>query len=598
MSDLQVVLGEMQPWTDRADHHPALAAVLADVLPSDRRTLIVGPHSRPLISAVLDRTADATILVRSVSNAEELAAEFADRIQVVAGALDGLRAEPFEVVIAADGLDRVLGHDSGDLSWTERLHALAALAAPDAVVVLGLENEFALVNLLDSRPADERHGDDEWRPLHDDPSRPVSVSQFECALPWAAAIYADFGSRAFVAAEVAAAARPGELPARLAVDALEAADVPLLSPIAQGVDSAARAGLLPAIPTAWLAISGVPAAHAVYAQTGSAVLTADQGPAGWRTTITAPPTADSLTTDSPTADNPTADSSAADSSAADRPTDGVPASAADRSASATTPAFDASVVPAAVPGGVTVESVLLRLAAAEDVPGFRKLAACLGDWAADSRVVLRWDDVVVDGDAFAYGVSPWVTAEPTENADLLAAAWYRFHDRLIGGHRRHPWPQWMVGDDLVSTWMSMSGVELPEPVQATSPDTAPASAGHVASGKELAAALAGVLETREHPAADVRTALADAEAARRELFELKGHVYGLERTLGFRNKAMKTRENRIRELRIQLQKLTADHERIRGSRTYALSRVVFHAAQVRKPRVVARKLSRRLRSLR
>jgi hypothetical protein len=548
VSDLQVVLGEMQPWTDRADHHPALAAVLADVLPGDRRTLIVGPHSRSLISAVLDRTADATILLRSVSDAEELAGEFADRLLVVAGALDGLRAEPFDVVIAADGLDRVLGYDSGDLSWTERLRALAALAAPGAVVVLGLENEFSLVNLLDSRPADERHSDDEWRPLHDDPSRPVSISQFESALPWTAQIYADFGSRTFIAAEVAAAARPGELPTRVAVDALEAADVALLSPIAQGVDSAARAGLLPAVPTGWLAISGARVAHDLYAQTGPAVLTADRAKA-------APSPAGELR-------------------------------------------FDPAVVASTLPDGVSVETILIRLAAAEDVPGFRKLAASLGEWASDSAVVLRWDDVVVDGDSFAYGVSPWVTAEPTGKADLLAAAWRRFHDRLIGGHRRHPWPPWMVGDDLVSTWMSMSGVELPEPVQATSPDTAPASAGHVARGKELAAALAGALETREHPAVDLRTALAEAEAARRELFELKGHVYGLERTLGFRNKAMKTRENRIRELRTQLQKLTADHERVRGSRTYALSRVVFHAAQVRKPRLVARKLSRRLRSLR
>ena len=553
MSDLQVVLGEMQPWTDHADHRPALAALLADALPADRRTLIVGPHPRPLISAVLERTADATILLRSVSDAEELAAEFGDRLQVVAGALDGLRSEPFEVVVAADGLDRVLGYDSGDLGWTERLHALAALAAPDAVVVLGLENEFSLMNLLDSRPADERHGDNDWRPLHDDPTRPVSVSQFESALPWAAHLYADFGSRAFVAAEVAAAARPGELPTRLAVDALEAADVPLLSPIAQGVDSAARAGLLSAIPTGWLAIVGARATHDLYAEAGLAVLTADRAPAGWRTTVTAAPSpADELV-------------------------------------------FDPTVVASTVTDGVSVETVLVRLAAAEDVPAFRKLAARLGEWATDSSVVLRWDDVVVDGDTFAHGVSPWTTAEPTDRADLLAAAWYRFHDRLIGGHRRHPWPPWMVGDDLVSAWMGMSGVELPEPVQATSPDTAPASAGHVAQGKDLAAALADVLETRKHPAADVRTALADAEAARRELFELKGHVFGLERTLGFRNKAMKTRENRIRELRNQLQRLTADHDRIRGSRTYALSRVVFHAAQVRKPRVVARKVSRRLR---
>ncbi|MGW7686705.1 hypothetical protein ACWGID_38560, partial [Kribbella sp. NPDC054772] len=87
----------------------------------------------------------------------------------------------------------------------------------------------------------------------------------------------------------------------------------------------------------------------------------------------------------------------------------------------------------------------------------------------------------------------------------------------------------------------------------------------------------------------------EAEEAKHELFELKGHVYGLERTLGFRNKAMNTRENRIRELRLQLQRLQAAHERIRGSRTYAMSRVFFHAAQVRKPKVVARKLARRIR---
>jgi hypothetical protein len=344
------------------------------------------------------------------------------------------------------------------------------------------------------------------------------------------------------------------------VDALEAADVPLLSPIAEGADTAARAGLLASIPTGWLAISGARAAHDLYAEIGPAVLTADRSPAGWQTTVTA----------------------------------STFASAADAS-SASPLMFDAGVVPAQVPGGATVESVLVRLAAAEDVPAFRKLAARLGEWATDSRVVLRWDDVVVDGDTFAHGVSPWVTEEPTEKADLLAAAWYRFHERLIGQHRRHPWPPWMLGDDLVSTWLGMSGVEAPEPVPATSPDTPPASAGQVARGKELAAALAAVLPTRDRSAVDVRTALADAEQARRELFELKGHVYGLERTLGFRNKALKTRENRIRELRTQLQKLTVDHDRIRGSRTYALSRVIFHAAQVRRPHVLARKLSRRLR---
>ena len=378
----------------------------------------------------------------------------------------------------------------------------------------------------------------------------------------------------FIAADVAAAARPGELPTRLAAEALEAADVPLLSPIAEGVDAAARAGLLRPIPTAYLAICNMHAEHDLYTESGPAVLTADKAPTGWQTNIT--PADPTLTSATP-----------------------APATSSDSASSSsfpiTTLAFDESVVPGLVPCGVSVESLLIRLAAAEDVPAFRKLAARLGEWATDSTVVLRWDDVVVDGDSFAHGVSPWVTAEPTDKADLLAAAWCRFHERLIGGHRRHPWPPWMLGDDLVSTWMSMSGIDLPEPLQATSPDAPPASAGHVARGKELAAALDDVLATHEHPAIDVRTALVDAEEAKRELFELKGHVYGLERTLGFRNKQMKTRENRIRELRGQLDKMTAAHNRIRGSRTYALSRVVFHAAQIRKPRVVARKVSRRLR---
>ncbi|MEV5961724.1 hypothetical protein AB0L70_08170 [Kribbella sp. NPDC051952] len=612
MSDLQVVLGEMQPWTDSADHHPALAALLADVLPANHRTLMIGPHSRGLISVVLDRTTDATILVRSVADAEELAADFGDRLQVVAGALDGLRLssedgiEPFEVIVAADGLDRVLGYDSADLSWAARLDALTGLAAPEAVVVLGLENEFSLLNLLDSRPLHERHGDNEWRPLHDDPTRPVSVDQLAAALPWTAQVYADFGARTFIAAEVAADARPGELPTRLAVEALQAADIPLLSPIAEGVDSAARAGLLPSIPTAWLAITNMHAEHDLYTESGPTVLTTDRGPAGWQTNIT--PTTPAFTPADATSATPAltsatgASASASSASAASTAAPATPASAitsaADPSSFSspiTTLAFDGAVVPNVVPGGVSVEHLLIRLAAAEDVPGFRELASRLGEWATDSTVVLRWDDIVVDGDSFAHGVSPWVTAEPTDKADLLAAAWCRFHDRLIGGHRRHPWPPWMLGDDLVSTWMSMSGIELPEPLQATSPDTPPASAGHVARGKELAAALNDVLATHEHPAVDVRTALVDAEEAKRELFELKGHVYGLERTLGFRNKQMKTRENRIRELRGQLDKMTAAHNRIRGSRTYALSRVVFHAAQIRKPRVVARKVSRRLR---
>jgi hypothetical protein len=414
------------------------------------------------------------------------------------------------------------------------------------------------------------------------------VEQLKSALPWKAEVYADFGARTFVRAAVAAAARPGELPTRLAAGALETVQVPLLSPAGEGVDTAARAGLLASIPTSWLAVAGALPSHDLYTQAANLVLTADENLTGWDIALTGDESETAATTTStgaPAASTPAAAATASDTSGA--------ASLGGQS-STDLLSFDPAVVPSSVPSGVSVESMLFRLAAAEDVPAFRKLAADLGEWVEASRVIVRWDDVINTGDSFAHGVSGWVTEEPVEKEDLLAAAWARFHDRLIGQHRRHPWPPWMVGDDLVSAWLGMSGVEPPEQTQATAPDTVPASTAQVARGKELAAALTAVLETNTTQV-DIRTALAEAEEAKHELFELKGHVYGLERTLGFRNKAMKTRENRIRELRGQLQRLTAAHERIRGSRTYAVSRVIFHAAQVRKPKVVARKLARRIR---
>jgi hypothetical protein len=579
---VDVVRGEMQPWSDYsgkrgATQGPVLQALLDDVLPGEGRALILGPHGAELVGTVIAKAAETTMLVRSVSDATALTEQFGDKLQVVAGALDGLADADrprFDAVIAADGLDRVLGYDSDDLDWGQRLDALAKVASPEAVLVLGLENEFSLTNLLDRRPADQRHGDDEWRPLHDDPNRPVSADQFAAELARigfsTARTYAAFSveetAYALVSVDTAAAARPGQLPARLAIEALEASAVavPLLAPVAEGAESAARAGLLGATPPGWIAVSGgSSSSHAVYAQTPgrAAVLTADDSANGWNVEVstgTAEPEAESQVS------------------------------------------FSAEVVPSTVPGGVTVETLLFRLAAAEDVPGFRELAARLGDWARTQtegpQVVLRWDDVVVAGDSFARGVSPWVTTKPETSADLLAAAWQRLHNRLIGSHRRHPWPPWMVGDDLVTAWLAMSGVDAPEPVPATAPDSPSASGAHVARGKVLAGALAKAIgipsDASQTP--DLRTALADAERARTEAFELAGHIFGLERTLGFRDKALKTRETRLREMREQVQKANAERARLRNSRAYSVVKLIRKAAMIRHPRKFASKVKRRL----
>lgn len=574
---VEVVRGEMQPWSDYDGKRGAvqgsvLRALLDDVLPSGARTLVVGPHSADLVEAIVAKAAETTILVRSVSDANTLAERFGDRLQVIAGALDGLEPAAFEVVVAADGLDRVLGYDSDDLNWSARLDALAAVTSPSAVVVLGLENEFSLTNLLDRRLPQDRHADDDWRPLHDDPTRPVSAGQLLAELSRVgfadAHAYAAFSAQdtvlTLIDSDTAATTRPGQLPARLALEALETAAtaIPLLAPIDEPAESATRAALLGSTSSGWIATTA-PIPHPLYSQAANhpSVLTVDRSGDSWSVAVTA----------------------------GDATIEGAVA-------------FDASVVPAVVPGGLSVETLLLRLAAAEDVPGFRALAARLGEWARaqdSTRLVLRWDDVVVDGDGFAAGVSPWVTAGDERAADVSAAAWWRFHDRLIGGDRRHPWPPWMVGDDLVSAWLGMSGVEAPAPVAATKPETPSASVAQVARGKELAAALATALgipaDASQTP--DVRTALADAERAQQEVFELKGQIFGLERTLGFRDKALKTRENRLREMRLQVQKVNAERARLRGSRAYAAVTLVRRAATIRNPRKFAGKVKRRLKRI-
>lgn len=512
----------------------ALGALLADVMPRDGRALLVGVHGTDLIEQVAAGTVETTVLAGSADDATALAKRLVESAAPDVRVVTSLTGT-YDLVIAAGGLDRQLG----DLDWSQQLETLVQRSTPDAVLLLALENDFSTTSLLDGS---------RQRDLHlDDPSRPASSAQFIAALARAGLdeirTYAAI-PLGLIDVGVAAATGPGRLPTRLAAQALEAAtvDVPLLAPITTGIDAAARAGLLGSIMPAWLAVSRASDARAIY----TAVLAADLTDHGWSLQVTAPPT--STDTTQPVV-------------------------------------FSSAAVTAEVPDAVSVESVLLRLAATGDVPAFRALAARLGDWVRVDGPLPLWDDVGIDGDVLSPGIGGWVSTEPASTPELLAAAWHRFHDRLITAHSRHPWPPWMIGDDLVTTWLAMSGVE--------------ATSSILARGRELATALKPVVPV-ETP--DLRTALADASRSRAEAADLAGHISGLEQTLAFRDRQLAVRENRIRALRAELQKasgehakLTADNHRVRNSRTYRLARQLRRASVITKPRRLARAVKRRLR---
>ncbi|MFD0525205.1 hypothetical protein [Paractinoplanes durhamensis] len=523
---MQIVRGELQPWTDSNPTGGAtLLALLDDLLPERvNRTLVAGPHSAEVIELAAARSAAVSVLVRSVSDAQELRAQVpAEHVTIITGALDGLvlaKPEKFDMVIAADGLDRVLGADSPALNWPQRAAALWEVATDDALAVVAVENEFALTGLYDRRPADERHGDDEWRPLHDDPDRPTSPAQVLAAIEGTTRLYAAYTAagaiHTLLDADAAAGTRPGRPGARLATTGLAAtaAHTPLLAPVDGGADAAARAGLLAAVAPGWLAIRGTSggATHTAYAPAGDGVLLADLDGAEW--TVSTGGGGKRL------------------------------------------------------PDTESAEALLFRLAAAEDVPGFRAFAARLGAWANAEGVILL-DDLYPEGDGFVRGVTELKTT--ADEKELLAAAWFRLKDRLLGAHRRHPWPPWITGtDDLVATWLSMSGVDAgPEILK---------------RGREIADLVAE--PATDQP--DLRTVIADAETARVQAVELAGKVFGLERTLRFRDQSLRTREKQIRTVRDDLRSL-------RRSPAMRLHEVTAKVAKIRNPRKFAGALKRRLR---
>jgi hypothetical protein len=238
--------------------------------------------------------------------------------------------------------------------------------------------------------------------------------------------------------------------------------------------------------------------------------------------------------------------------------------------------FDPALVPSRLPDTDSVENLLFRLAAAEDVPGFRALAARVGAWAAapaGPTGLICLDDLHVAGAGFVRGVSGWRSPAGDGTAELLAAAWHRLRDRLVAGHRRHPWPPWMAdGDDLVAAWLAMSGVD--------------ATAAVVKRGREIADQVA------EPPAAepDVRSVLAGAEADRVRAAELAGRISGLERTLRFRDQSLRTREQQLRSTRDELR-------RLRRSPAVRLQSAGRKVAGLRDPRRLAHAVKRRLRGL-
>jgi hypothetical protein len=270
----RLIGAEMVAWSDLDGAHgpgPARGAALAAVAGTARgRTLVAGPHDPSLIDAVA--VEDLTVLVRGVADAETLAGRYADRlgVTVLCGGLEKLATtEPYDTVVALDGLARLSSVEGTELGWAEAFELLLGVLAADGSLLLSVENLFGLHRLV---ALHRDLTDSDWVVSGDhDRGRPLGLARVRARLAgagleltsWYAAypqpvapalllgeaLLGDERVRGFVEASLSKAGTPREPvlsdPGRLAVDALRHGVAAELAP---AWIVAARRGHAPAVP--------------------------------------------------------------------------------------------------------------------------------------------------------------------------------------------------------------------------------------------------------------------------------------------------------------------------------------------------------------
>ncbi len=179
----------MQPWTDDTGPgarpraaRPCWPACSTTCLPArPNAPSSSGRTPRTVVAAVAERCRQVTVLLRSRQRRRGAGRERPGQRQ---------RRRRLRSTACRDVPGRLRrsrrGRRAGPgpraptattLSWPERLGLLARLGAGGAHWCCRLENELAsLTTLLDARVRpSERHGDDEWRPIHSDDERPIGL---------------------------------------------------------------------------------------------------------------------------------------------------------------------------------------------------------------------------------------------------------------------------------------------------------------------------------------------------------------------------------------------------------------------------------------
>jgi hypothetical protein len=259
--------GEMLNWSDLhpgdarpAAAGPAATALLTATLQPEDSVLIAGPHALDLLTTVAGRVTSADVLVRSAPDAEEIGELLDDaKGQVFCGSIDRFTGdETYDVIVALDGLERLVGPDTAKLTWSDSLHRLLDRLSPTGRLLLGATNYFGVERFVQPPVTAALPRDEDWaRDVAD--SAPAGLGPLRIALQELEIkqTYAVFPS--LVEAEVALTSVDGfgSVVAARAVASRNQGPV-LMDPYRLVLDSAA-AGLGLELAPAWYFVVGVEA---------------------------------------------------------------------------------------------------------------------------------------------------------------------------------------------------------------------------------------------------------------------------------------------------------------------------------------------------
>ncbi len=147
---------EMFTWSDLdSERGPAGGALLEELVRRHlageraRRALVVGPHSRELITVVGSLADAVDVHVRSLPDAQTLRAELPENITLLCGAFGRLAQRgAYDLVVVLDGLDRVASAEEAPVGWADLLDRVSGQVGDGGRLLLAVGNSLGLDRLL------------------------------------------------------------------------------------------------------------------------------------------------------------------------------------------------------------------------------------------------------------------------------------------------------------------------------------------------------------------------------------------------------------------------------------------------------------------